>query len=452
VTIQKRIFDWTKISDKNLKLDRISRKSNQYEINISKFGTFADCKTAPIHRWFQYPAGFSYLAVEYVLKKYNITHKHKVYDPFVGTGTTIVVCKNYGIESWGIEAHPFIAEKIAKVKVKWDYDYSDLKKKIGIFIDIIQKEKGNLSNIDIDSTPTLVKKCYSPKNLKKLLLIKHLIREKVDIEYQPLFNIALIGTLRLASAASTGWPYIAPKKKIEEKDGIKTYINQLNICYKDLAATPKKYRKITSIIINGDCRKTDLEDNTFDFAFTSPPYLNNYDYADRTRLEMYFFDYLKTWKEITKYIRNKLIISATTQISRTKYNVEDIISPELKEIRENLAEEIQKKVNEISKIRPLKGGKKSYDIMVGQYFNDMTLSLKDTYRVLRKGAYYLLILGDSAPYGVHIPTEIYLGEIGIGVGFEKYKIIQMRNRGKKWKNNPQRHHVPLRESLLIFKK
>ena len=90
--------------------------------------------------------------------------------------------------------------------------------------------------------------------------------------------------------------------------------------------------------------------------------------------------------------------------------------------------------------------------MVAQYFNDMTLALIDSFRVLKPGACFMLILGDSAPYGVHIPTEEILGEIGLGAGFKEYSICKLRERGNKWKGNPQRHHVLLKESILTLRK
>jgi DNA modification methylase len=418
---------------------------------ISKFGTFRDSKSAPIHRWFQYPAGFSYKAVEAVLKYYGISRAQKVYDPFSGSGTTNVVCKNKGIESFGVEAHPFVV-KIAQTKVKWDYDYSDLNDEVLKFVNEISGPNNQYYNIDLEILPKLVHDCYSKTNLQKLISIRDLIEKTVKREYRDLFDIALISTLRQASGAATGWPYIAPKKKIVESDGIVTFIKQLNMCLDDLKKTPLGSRSIKSEIIEGDCRKTNLPEEYFDFVFTSPPYLNNFDYADRTRLEAYFMGYAGSWGEISDKIRTKLIMSATTQVARLKFNVEDIISQNLKDINNRMAEEIQLKVSQLEKVRNQKGGKKSYDIMVGQYFNDITDSLVDTYRIMKQGTKYLLILGDSAPYGVHIPTETYIGEIGLGVGFKHYHIKELRTRGDKWKGNPQRHHIPLRESILILEK
>jgi len=63
-----------------------------------------------------------------------------------------------------------------------------------------------------------------------------------------------------------------------------------------------------------------------------------------------------------------------------------------------------------------------------------------------------LVLGDSAPYGVHIPTEEYLGRLGLAYGFREYHVQNLRQRGEKWKNNPQRHKVMLKEGIRLLQK
>lgn len=205
-------------------------------------------------------------------------------------------------------------------------------------------------------------------------------------------------------------------------------------------------------IILGNARDSHLPDKLADLAFTSPPYLNNYDYADRARLETYFSGYASTWGDITDKVRSRLIMSATTQVNRNVFKVSDIISPQLKACEPCLAGAIQESVTELSQRRLVKGGRKSYDILVGQYFNDMAAVLADTYRLLKPKGKFVLILGDSAPYGVHIPTENWLGRIGCGLGFSTFTVQQLRTRGDKWRGNTQRHHVALQESLLTLYK
>lgn len=90
--------------------------------------------------------------------------------------------------------------------------------------------------------------------------------------------------------------------------------------------------------------------------------------------------------------------------------------------------------------------------MVAGYFNDMYYTLVEVARVMKPGGTYLLVLGDSAPYGVYIPTDEYLGRLACAIGFGEYRIEELRKRGGKWKKNPQRHRVPLHEALLILRK
>jgi hypothetical protein len=127
-----------------------------------------------------------------------------------------------------------------------------------------------------------------------------------------------------------------------------------------------------------------------------------------------------------------------------------LLSERLRESVPQVARELKEKVDELSKRRLTKGGKKSYDIMVAGYFNDMQLVIEETFRLLKPESAFMLILGDSAPYGVYIPTDVYLGEIGKAAGFTRYEIEELRTRGGKWKNNPQRHDQSLKECILTL--
>jgi hypothetical protein len=78
--------------------------------------------------------------------------------------------------------------------------------------------------------------------------------------------------------------------------------------------------------------------------------------------------------------------------------------------------------------------------------------ISEVYRILKPNTKAVFVLGDSAPYGVHIPTDDLIGKIGLGVGFSDYRIDVLRERGGKWKDNPQRHNVLLRESIVTLLK
>lgn len=428
-------------------------------VDINEWGTFKDSLKAPVHRWFTYPAGFSHKAVEYSFREAQLTKNSVVYDPFMGSGTTNLVAKTLGINSIGVEAHPFVYP-IAKCKMNWNIDNSKVINELSNIeqsLYVLNKSETEINSIIKDEFPELVLKCYLPKTLYEILIIRNYILSMSDDEIKLFMKVALIATLRDVSIAATGWPYIAPKKiKITSlsKEGFKTYYAKCQSMLSDLEEieTQSENKQSQHNIILGDSRHTlnYIENECVDHIFTSPPYLNNFDYADRTRLEMYVMGEAKSWKDITSSVRSKLITSATTQIDRKdeKYSF-------LPEFIHDCPQEYQflsDATRKLSEIRLTKGGKKSYDLLVLGYMNDLYQVIKDNYRVLKKGSVAKYILGDSAPYGVHIPTDELIGKIGVNIGFTDYKIDILRKRGEKWKDNPQRHAVPLRESIVTLRK
>jgi len=426
------------------------------ESSAERLGTFQDNLRAPIHRWFKYPAGFSYRLVEALMDDRGLVPGNWILDPFVGCGTTAVVAKERGINSIGIEAHPFVWW-VARVKCFWEYDMSSLHRSMLTLIRHLHQARWDEVGT-VDKYPALVHKCYSPANLQKLDFIRETIYQlDCPDEERDFFLLALTDTLRTASRAGAGWPYIAPSKYHEkqERDAIEAFCQQVQAMYKDLLVVQGRRQlhvRSECLLLQMDARDPyPVEPESIDLAVTSPPYLNNYDYADRTRLEMYFLGWARSWRDITEQVRDRLIVAATTQIRRSAFP-DHPLSDDVREVAPRVYAELSDKIHQLEERRRHKGGKKSYDLMVAGYFNDMLQVLKQVYRVLKKGSEFVLVLGDSAPYGVHIPTEEYLGELGLGVGFREYRIQPLRTRGEKWGHNPQRHKVMLKESLLtLFK-
>lgn len=428
--------------------------------SVSEWGTFKDSLKAPIHGWFTYPAGFSYKAVEHSLKQANLkVAEDTVYDPFMGSGTTNIVAKMMGYNSAGIEAHPFVYP-ITKTKMQWDLDHGEINNAVQeIHKNLItSKQPKNIEEYLKKQFPELILKCFLYETLFDLLIIRNSVFNiNCSIITKEFLKTALICVLRDVSIVATGWPYIAPNKpKItsKSKNPWDVYSKRVYKMLSDVSfVKANSYKADTEHkILLGDSRNTkkQIAEDSINHIFTSPPYLNNFDYADRTRLEMYFMGEASSWGEISQQVRTKLITSATTQINRsdTRYEFSQNFKNECVDVHGFLANA----VNQLSERRLVKGGKKSYDLMTIGYFNDMYNIIKDNFRVLKDGSKAVYILGDSAPYGVHIPTDILIGKIGKSIGFKDYKIDVLRVRGGKWASNPQRHTVPLKESIVTLYK
>ena len=275
-------------------------------LHRANLGTFQDSLRAPVHLWFTYPAGFSYKAVEEAFRLYHIKPGMTVYDPFAGTATTNVVATQQGVHSFGVEAHPFV-HFVGQTKLCWNFSLSNLLHQIDALIEHIRQEirTQNLATISVKGIfPELVCKCYSDEKLACLYLCREVIN-RLEMPFRDFAKLGLTHILRSVADVATGWPYIAPQKAKRNNDVnvIEKLQEQLYLMYSDVQEVRRaQYPFGKATLIWGDSRQQQdaIESQSIDLAFTSPPYLNNYDYSDRTRLEMYFWGEAANWGDINR--------------------------------------------------------------------------------------------------------------------------------------------------------
>lgn len=420
------------------------------------YGSFQDSRRAPVHRWFTYPAGYSHRLVESKIREYGLDGQHWIADPFLGSGTTSVAAKTAGVNSVGVEAHPFVFW-VAQTKLHFEHNLGQLAAAVRC---VGQTAKTIYADgLEYGAEwPALVYKCFDADNLRRLYALRTAI-----LEYDPaperrdFLKLALTATLRIVTSAGAGWPYIAPSKYAERttrRDAFAEFEQRCAVMIDDLTAIRLSSADHSEHrLSNGDARRLAqyAAPDSIDLILSSPPYLNNYDYADRTRLETYFWGMYDSWGDITRQVRDRLIIAATTQIRR---NEMDAVRhcPGVHQVSPAIHSELMNAIGRLSELRLAKGGKKAYDLMVAGYFEDLLPVLAGAYTVLKAGQPLVLVLGDSAPYGVHIRTDELIGKLALAVGFARYDVEVIRERGGKWAGNSQRHKVPLRESIVTIRK
>ena len=191
-----------------------------------------------------------------------------------------------------------------------------------------------------------------------------------------------------------------------------------------------------------------IEPGSCSMCITSPPYLNNLDYGEVSKVPTHFWGITNTWNDITSKVRMNLVTGATTHYKETDFDINQYIKTPFATNNENLIPQLLDMFDKIKNNAQSRSGKKSFHILMMHYFNDMYNVLLEMRRVLKPESKSYLILGDSAPYGVYIPTTQLLGEIAVSAGFNGYAIYKIRTRGTKWKSLSNRHNIELSENIL----
>jgi len=404
--------------------------------------TFVDNMRLPIHRWFRYSAGFSAQWVSQVLSNARSPGTLTLLDPFVGSGTTVLAGEACGVKSAGIEAHPFVA-RIATAKLSWHESIGSFRRLAGDVLDFARR-----ASPDIEDYPRLIRNCYSEASLAQLDRLKTAwLRCNDHTAVSELTWLALTAILRPTAAAGTApWQYVLPnKRKKHPVAPFEALAAQVAIMSEDMHYFQSVVREHTGAIVQDDARTCSaIQDSTIDLVLTSPPYANNYDYADATRLEMSFFGEVRGWGDLQTAVRRHLVRSCSQHVSADRLDLPTLL---VEEGLTPIIEELSSACRELEKRRLQRRGRKNYHTMVAAYFSDLARVWTSLRRVCKPGATVCFVVGDSAPYGVHIPVERWLGELALAAGFNSYRFEKTRDRNVKW-NIERKHNIPLREGRL----
>jgi hypothetical protein len=410
----------------------------QYRKETTRSGTFVDNMKLPVHRWFRYSAGFS---AQWVESEIGLgANGLNVFDPFAGSGTTLLAAESVGANALGQEAHPFVF-RVGNAKLAWATGTREF---LSVSAEILRGANHNRPAV---KPHKLLSKCYDENALSEIAALhSSLMKAESSDPSWKLCWLAFVAILRTTSHAGTAqWQYLLPNKtKSRVTTPLRAFEAQVLLMTSDMETRQRSVTAPGAKILLEDCREAgQVPDDWADIVITSPPYINNYDYADATRLEMTVLGEINGWGDLQNLVRTNLVRSCTQHIAPyAKDSIQLIKSDRLSVI----VDELRPIVEELSKQKELHGGKKNYDSMVVHYFYDMAAVWCQLRRIARRGSRVCVVLGDSAPYGVYVPVDRWHGELAKAAGFKDYEFKKLRDRNMKWKN--RKHRIPLQEGQL----
>lgn len=401
--------------------------------------TFVDNMALPVHRWFRYSAGFSAKWVESVIEQHIDSVTPLVLDPFAGSATTLLAAEDQRINCVGVESHPFIS-RVARAKLCRQHDPQEF---VSLASEVLKSAKR--SRKGNSPYPDLIQRCFSEDHLDELDRLRRAYQAVANdsVESQ-LVWLTLVSILRKTSHAGTAqWQYVLPNKtKKRVANPFDAFSQFAKLVVRDMESS----QQIPSLakFVEGDARTCEgVEDRSIGLVVTSPPYPNNYDYADATRFEMMFMREIEGWADLQSSVRQYLVRSCSQHTTKKTTDLDTLLNSE--EVLP-IAGPLRDVVREMAVVRETKGGKKNYHLMVAAYFYDLSRVWQSLRRVCDSPSRVCFVIGDSAPYGVYVPVVEWMGSLAIAAGFSDWKFEKMRDRNIKWKN--RKHRVPLCEGHL----
>ena len=321
----------------------------------------------------------------------------KILDPMAGSGTTLAIARSKGHMAYGVDRDP-LAVNIAQT---WcaDIDGDMLRTKARDVLVRSQKTFKKLKSKNAypvgadEKTKGFVKFWFDLKNRKQLtVLSKHisLVRSESLRNFLWTAFSRMIITKKIGVSRAMDISHSRPHR-VYDIAPVTAFDSFLDAVERVIKANPFKSPDEKSPVASvsyGDSRKLEFENNFFDIAITSPPYLNAIDYLRGHKLSL-------VWMKISlEKIRN---LRATNIGAEVKKRLPD---------KQHLAKALENAGN----VGALPDRHKGFLI---RYIVDMDKVCSEIARVLKPGGKVIYVIGDCTTKGVFISNSksiIYLSE------------------------------------------
>lgn len=379
----------------------------------------------PFHRWFNFIAGFSPEFVHECCAEIEGEEGSILLDPFAGCATAPLVACQRGIQAIGFEAHLVFA-RIGKAKLP---SFTSLDELNLIETVILQGFEHPKPSALLPPAPLLFLSKLFPKDSLETLLGAREALKSHDLLKSDLAFLILSKIVDRSSHSQTDGVYKAPTSRKGAISPLEACEEVTQMLRTDLNGVKTwNYNQRGSIIYSSSEDMSAVQEESISIVVTSPPYLNNFDYAEMTRMLLYFWGIATSWGDITDKVRSKLIVNTTTALKGQKAKQNDY----RESIPSNIHSQLDALVEQLREQRKMKAGKKEYDFLVYPYFSQMTKVLSECYRCMKQDAPIHIMVADAALYGIHISTPQLLQSILDSISFRKTQCCLVRKRGHRW--------------------
>lgn len=360
---------------------------------LGSLATFVPNKKLPIYNWIYYKEGFSRDLVFLLLDMFGLK-EGTVLDPFCGSGTTLVACRERGIGSAGFDVLPFsVFASHVKTRV---YDVAGLR-------EAAQELLSGRFEKTQEKFPPIMARAFSKYALEDITFFRRRIASVEDDDVRNFLLLALVDASIKASYARKDGASIKIRKT--GRPPLKFMLKRtLKRMIRDLERSRAGSAPCT--VQQCDARRMNLGDGSVDAVITSPPYLNQIDYTKVYEIENWFISGLYEKPPIRSYIGLE---------SDAEFLPELQLPP-----------------------------------AAAAYFRDMSMVLQEMSRACKDGARLAIVVGNAYFPGRIVDSDLILSNLAEQTGFAVEKILVLNKRFALEERT--RKKGILRESAIIMHK
>lgn len=454
--------------------DRFSRQSVSYQLS----------KKDVLHSWLKYKEGFSADLVNTLLDEMGAKPGDLVMDPFMGSGTTGLVCRMRGIDSVGFDVMPLSAISIRAKSAVMDYRLEELDRMIR------DVERMEVPQGFDRRTPyiTITDTAY-PEETERFLqyITEWNAASDYSVELKNLLTLCVVNSLERISYTTKSGQYLSwdcrsrkviaaneqrtaqGKRLLPEHyvrkvipEAKETILSELYHVRRDIEWIQSQQEEVMPGTIHFRQNSVllelpQMEPEQLRGVITSPPYCNRYDYTRTYALELV---YLGAGEQEVRDMRQALMSCTVESKSKLEQLWEHYRSLGCEQRFEDIYRVIQENKTFAEIMQALYQRSDNGELnnkgivrMVEGYFTELAFIYAELFRLCKKGS-LVAFVNDNVRYGGEvIPVDFLSCELAEQFGFRVKKIYTLKQqKGNSSQQMAKYGRVALRKSVTVWEK